>query len=248
MDPRPHERGSQAGAGLLLSDVPGFTPYLPERVDTEEMLGRAQRLIAQFDARRSVRHFSADPVPRSLIETAIQAASTAPSGAHRQPWRFVAIADPALKRELREACEAEEKRSYEERMPRDWLSAIEPMGTTWQKPYLEIAPWIVVVFELPYTPDPTPEDPSRRSKNYYVRESVGIACGLFITAVHQMGLATLTHTPSPMGFLSDLLDRPKHERPFMLFPVGHPAPDAIVPDLQRKPLAEIATFYEDSSG
>lgn len=206
------------------------------------MLLRAEALFAQLDARRSVRHFAPDAVPRALIEHAIAAASTAPSGAHRQPWRFVAVANPTLKRRLREAVEAEERRSYEERMPADWLEAIEPMGTTWHKPYLEIAPWIVVVFELPYTPD----DPlgEGRRKNYYVRESVGIACGLFITALHQMGLSTLTHTPSPMGFLTDLLQRPKPERPFMLFPVGFPAEDAVVPDLTRKPLSEVAVFHD----
>jgi len=201
---------------------------------------RAADVLARLDGRRSVRHFAPDPVPRELIEAAIRAASTAPSGAHRQPWRFVAVSDPGIKARIREATEAEERRSYEERMPGEWLEAIEPMGTDWVKPYLDVAPWLVVVFELPWEPDAS--SPTGRRKNYYVRESVGIACGLFIAALHHIGLATLTHTPSPMGFLSEVLGRPPHERPFMLFPVGHPASDAVVPDLRRKGLQEIAEF------
>jgi nitroreductase len=224
------------------ADTPpeGFEPYAPDRLDPDEMRRRASATFAEFDARRSVRHFSPDPVPRELVETAIRSASTAPSGAHRQPWRFVAVGDPELKARLRVAAEEEERRSYEERMPEDWRRAIEPMGTTWEKPFLEIAPWIVVVFELPWVPDPS--SPNGRQKNYYVRESVGIACGMFIAALHNMGLATLTHTPSPMGFLGEVLGRPKHERPFLLFPVGYPAQEAIVPVLERKKLEDVAVF------
>ena len=218
----------------------GFKPYAPPRRPPEEMRVRAADVLARLDGRRSVRHFAPDPVPRELIEAAIRAASTAPSGAHRQPWRFVAVSDPGIKARIREATEAEERRSYEERMPGEWLEAIEPMGTDWVKPYLDVAPWLVVVFELPWEPDAS--SPTGRRKNYYVRESVGIACGLFIAALHHIGLATLTHTPSPMGFLSEVLGRPPHERPFMLFPVGHPASDAVVPDLRRKGLEEIAEF------
>jgi nitroreductase len=191
-----------------------------------------------MSARRSIRHFSADPVPRELIELAIRTAGTAPSGANRQPWRFVAVSDPATKRRIRIAAEEEEKKSYSERMPDEWLQALEPLGTNWQKPYLETVPWIVVVFEEIHG---ITEDGGVR-KNYYVKESVGIACGMFIAALHHMGLSTLTHTPSPMGFLREILGRPRHERPYILFPVGYAAADATVPDIQRKPLDEIAVW------
>jgi len=207
-------------------------------VPDDEMLVRAREFYAQMDARRSVREFSGDPVPREAIELAIRTASTAPSGAHRQPWRFVVVDDPAIKREIRLAAEREERRSYEERMPDEWLEALAPLGTTWEKPYLEIAPYLVVVFECTVGI----EDDGRVVKNYYVRESVGIACGLFVAAIHGMGLCTLTHTPNPMAFLARILGRPAHERPFVLFPIGHPAPDAMVPDLRRKALDEVAIW------
>jgi len=203
------------------------------------MLRRARALFIRMNARRSVRDFAPDPVPRELIELAIATASTAPSGAHRQPWRFVAVNDPLIKREIRVAAEAEERESYEGgRMPPDWREALAPLGTGWEKPFLETVPWIVVVFEEVHgiAADGTPR------KNYYVKESVGIACGLFITALHEMGLATLTHTPSPMGFLSRILGRPANERPYILFPIGFPAPAAAVPDLRRKGLDEVAVW------
>jgi nitroreductase len=202
------------------------------------MFQRARAFEARMDARRSVRHFSADPVPRELIEIAIRTASTAPSGAHRQPWRFVAVDDPAIKREIRVAAEREERISYEDRMPPEWKEALAPLGTDWRKPYLEIVPWLVVVFEEVHG---IHEDGTPR-KNYYVKESVGIACGLFIASLQSMGLCTLTHTPSPMGFLREILDRPRNERPFILFPVGYPAAEAEVPDLRRKPLDEVARW------
>jgi nitroreductase len=217
---------------------PAFLPYRARRLPEPEMVRRATGFLEEMSARRSVRHFSADPVPRELIETAIRTASTAPSGANRQPWRFVAVSRPDLKRRIRIAAEEEERRSYEERMPPEWLEALEPLGTDWTKPYLETVPWIVVVFEEVQggRPDGTPR------KNYYVKESVGIACGVFIAALHHMGLATLTHTPSPMGFLRDILRRPRSERPFILFPIGYAAPDATVPDIARKPLEEVAVW------
>ncbi len=216
-----------------------FVPYSIERLPDAEMLRRGREMCSEFALRRSVRQFSPDPVPRELIELAIVAASTAPSGAHRQPWRFVAVSDSAVKREIRLAAEAEERQSYEGgRMPPEWREALAPLGTDWHKPYLEIAPWIVVVFEEAYRVGPNGE----QSKNYYVKESVGIACGLFIVALHLMGLTTLTHTPSPMGFLSRILDRPANERPFILFPIGFPADGAVVPDLRRKPLSEVAVW------
>jgi nitroreductase len=200
---------------------------------------RARQFFEEMNGRRSVRDFSADPVPRECIELAIRAAGTAPSGAHRQPWRFVAVDDAETKRRIRVAAEHEERVSYEGgRMPPEWLEALAPLGTTWRKPYLEVVPWLVVVFEEVHglTDDGGPR------KNYYVKESVGIACGLFIAALHRMGLATLTHTPSPMGFLRELLGRPRNERPFILFPVGFPASDATVPDLTRKSIDEIAIW------
>jgi nitroreductase len=217
---------------------PAFIPYRPPRLPPAEMLQRAREFFAQMNQRRSVRQFAPDPVPRELIEWAIAAASTAPSGAHRQPWRFVAVSDPELKRRIRVAAEAEERASYEGRMSAEWLEALAPLGTDWHKPFLETVPWVVVVFEEVYgrTPD------GRARKNFYVKESVGIACGLFITALHHMGLATLTHTPSPMGFLSKLLGRPENERPYILFPIGYPAADAEVPNLRRKALDEVAVW------
>ena len=218
-----------------------FVPYRPERLPEDEMLRRARDFYAELDRRRSVRFFSPDPVPRELIELAIRTASTAPSGAHRQPWKFVVVGDPALKREIRIAAEAEEHESYVGgRMPPDWLEALVPFGTTWEKPYLETVPWIVVVFEELYGLEPD----GRKRKNYYPKESVGIACGLFIAALHRMGLATLTHTPSPMAFLSRILERPVNEKPFILFPVGYPAPDAEVPDIRRKGLEEVSIWRE----
>lgn len=216
-------------------------PYQVEPLSETESLARGRDFFAEMDRRRSVRFFSDRPVPREAIELAIRTASTAPSGAHRQPWTFVAIADPEIKREIRSAAEAEEYESYVGgRMPPEWLEALAPIGTSWEKPFLETAPWLVVVFEELFgrLPDGT------KRKNYYPKESVGIACGLFIAALHRMGLSTLTHTPSPMAFLSRILDRPSNEKPFILFPVGYPAPDATVPDLRRKGLDEVAIWRE----
>ncbi len=214
-------------------------PFRPDRIPAEESLERGRAFFSEMDARRSVRHFSDDPVPREAIELAVRTASTAPSGAHRQPWRFVVIDNPALKSKIREAAEHEEKISYEGgRMPPDWIEALAPLGTNWEKEYLEKAPYIVVLFEEIHSFHPD----GRQRKNYYVRESVGIAAGLFIGALHRMGLATLTHTPSPMAFLTKLLGRPKNERPFILFPVGYPAGDATVPDIQRKALDDVIAW------
>jgi iodotyrosine deiodinase len=213
-------------------------PYSPERVSVEIAL---QQLDADYEAarrRRSVRMFAPDPVPRAVIETALRIAGTAPSGANRQPWYFVAISDPALKAEIRRAAEAEEREFYEHRAPKDWLEALAPLGTDFHKEYLTVAPWIVVVFRRDY--DLMPDE--RRLKNYYVAESVGIAVGFFIQALHRAGLATLTHTPAPMAFLRELCGRPTNEKPYVVMPVGYPAADCVVPDIQRKPLEEIAEF------
>ncbi len=185
--------------------------------------------------------FSPAPVARRAIELAILAASTAPSGAHQQPWTFVAVSDRAIKHRIRVAAEEEERKSYEGgRMSKEWLAALEPIGTDWHKEFLDVVPWIVVLFEQVNGAFPD----GRPKKHYYARESVGIACGTFISAIHRMGLATLTHTPSPMGFLREILERPTNERPFALLPVGYPADDAMVPDLQRKDLSEVAVFFE----
>ena len=214
----------------------GFLPYHVPRVAPEELIARGAAIFAEADRRRSVRHFSDEPVPRRAVEYAIQTASTAPSGAHRQPWTFVLVGDPDVKRRIRQAAEAEEQENYlGGRLNEEWQEALRPLGTDWRKPFLETAPWLVIVFEQRYGHH---DDGSRRH-HYYVKESVGIACGMFISAIHRMGLVTLTHTPSPMRFLSSILQRPESERPFILFPVGYPADDAVVPDLQRKALADV---------
>jgi iodotyrosine deiodinase len=203
------------------------------------MRRRARALLGELKRRRSVREFSAEPVPRDLIETAIACAHTAPSGANRQPWHFVAVSDLDLKREIRTAAEAEERAFYEGgRATQEWLTALAPLGTGWEKPFLETAPWLVVVFKEVYGL----AESGAKVTNYYVSESVGIACGLFIAALNRMGLATLTHTPQPMRFLSRILARPANERPFILFPVGYPVEGCRVPTLAKKPLDEIVTW------
>lgn len=215
-----------------------FVPYRAERVPEDEALRRGREFYERMNLRRSIRYFSPDPVPRACVEWAVRTAGTAPSGAHRQPWRFVAVGDERIKRRIREAAETEERLGYEGgRFPPEWLEALAPLGTDWHKEFLEIAPWIVVCFREMYGLRPD----GSRITNYYISESVGIACGLFIAAIHSMGLVTLTHTPNPMGFLSEILGRPENEKPFILFPVGYPAADAVVPDLKRKELGEILT-------
>ena len=216
---------------------PRLIPYARARMCETEMRSRGKRFLDSLALRRSVRDFSSDPVPRDMIELAIRAAMTAPSGANLQPWTFVAVSDPEVKQRIRVAAEHEERISYEGgRMPPEWLEALAPLGTDWHKPFLETVPWIVVVFEELHRVSPD----GRPLKNYYVKESVGIACGLFIAALHEMGLATLTHTPSPMGFLSQILGRPANERPYILFPVGYPADGAQVPDIVKKGIADVA--------
>ncbi|MDJ0923665.1 MAG: nitroreductase family protein [Acidimicrobiia bacterium] len=211
-------------------------PYSLPRFDPATQHERAVDFFAEMDQRRSVRFFSDDPVPRELVELAIKTASTAPSGAHRQPWTYVVTGDPEIKRRIRQAAEEEERINYEGgRLPPHWREALEPLGTDWRKPYLETAPWIVVLFEQRYGLTESGE----RLHHFYVRESTGISAGMFIAALHHMGLATLTHTPSPMAFLTKLLGRPENERPFCLFPIGYAAADCEVPDLVRKPLDEV---------
>lgn len=208
-----------------------------DRFQPAEQAARARDWLRHMRRRRSVRHFSADPVPRELIEDIVATAGCAPSGANMQPWTFVLVDDPVLKRSIREAAEREERAGYERRMPKAWLDDLAPLGTDWHKEFLEVAPLLIVVFRERYRV----VDGVRR-KNYYVDESVGIACGFLLAALHHAGLATLTHTPSPMGFLREILRRPERESPYLLLPVGYPAPDAVVPDIRRKPPDAICTW------
>ncbi len=216
-----------------------FVPLDFERLSPEESRRRAREWLQHIRRRRTVRDFSPDPIPLDAVDAAIEAAASAPSGANRQPWRFVVVTDLAAKRRIREAAEAEEREFYERRATPEWLADLAPLGTDWRKPFLETAPCLIVIFGLDYEPVRLADGSELRHKNYYVQESVGIAAGFLLQALHHAGFATLTHTPSPMGFLCEILGRPKHERPFLLIPVGYPAPDARVPDLTKKSLGEV---------
>lgn len=218
----------------------GFIPLPFVRRNAREMLERARSFAEEMDTRRSVRHFSRDPVPVELINELVRAASTAPSGAHKQPWTFVAVADPALKQRIRTAAEAEERANYGGRMSDEWLEDLKPLGTDALKPFLEEAPWLIVVFKRVFEV----ESEGHKHQNYYVNESVGIATGLLLVAAHLSGLATLTHTPSPMNFLRELLQRPDNERPFLLIPMGFPAEGCLVPDLRRKSLDQVMAVHK----
>lgn len=218
-------------------------PYRPldfRPVPLAEMAPRARIFADDLARRRTVREFSDRPVERAVIEAAIDAARQAPSGANHQPWHFVAVGDPEAKAKIRAAAEAEERAFYNGKASEEWLRALKPLGTDWHKPFLETAPWLIVVFaeQWGYWPD------GSRKKNYYVPESVGIACGFLLATLHHAGLATLTHTPNPMGFLGTLLGRPRNEKAYMIVVAGHPAPDAVVPlhALNKKPIDEVATF------
>lgn len=218
---------------------PRFVPLSGYReLSAADMLERARDFRTEMERRRTVRMFSDRPVPRELIEQCIGAAATAPSGANMQPWHFVAVSDPGVKRRIRAAAEAEEKEFYEHRASPEWLEALAPLGTDEHKPFLETAPWLVAVFAQKYGKLPD----GRKVKHYYPTESVGLATGMLITALHHAGLATLTHTPSPMKFLNEILRRPTNERPFLLLVTGYPAADAQVPDIARKPLEDVADF------
>lgn len=204
----------------------------------EEMKRRSAEFYADIRRRRSVREFSDRPVPREIIEHCILAAGTAPNGANLQPWHFVVVTDPETKRQIREAAEAEEREFYQERAPAEWLEALKPLGTNEIKPFLENAPCLIVIFAQNYGLN----SQGKKVKHYYVSESVGIATGILITAIHHAGLASLTHTPSPMGFLNEILDRPANERAYLILVVGYPAEGTTVPDISKKSLAEISTF------
>jgi nitroreductase len=220
------------------SRAAAFVPLAFERRTLDQSAERGQAFYDLMNRRRTTRHFSTEPVPRALIERAIRTAGTAPSGAHQQPWTFVAVSDHETKSRIRDAAEEEERKFYRGSAPQDWLDALAPLGTDEHKPHLTDAPWIVVLFRQAHGVAP---DGSKRTF-YYTQESCGIAAGLFIAAVHQMGLVTLTHTPNPMGFLSELLGRPANERAMLVMPVGYPADGAMVPALHRKALDEIAVW------
>lgn len=222
-------------------DKEGFVPLEFERLAQDEQMRRVREYHDRMATRRSVREFSPEPVPPELVEWAIRAAGRAPSGANLQPWRFVVITDAGTKRRVREAAEAEEKANYDRRFPAEWKEALGPLGTDWRKEFLEIAPCLIVVFAIIHGGPQPGGMPGEARKHYYVAESVGIACGFLLSALHLAGLATLTHTPSPMGFLARLLARPSNERAYLLIPVGYPAVGATVPILAKKPLEEILT-------
>ena len=221
-------------------EEPGFIDLVFDELPADEMLSRARAFYEQMDTRRTTRHFSNREVPRELIELAIKTASTAPSGAHLQPWTFVAISNPEVKAQIREAAEAEERKTYSERMPEAWAEVLRPLGTDHVKEHLSDAPWIVVVFRQ----SKRQRDNGEWGPTYYAQESCGIAAGLFIAAIHNMGLTTLTHTPSPMGFLRDILNRQEHEHAMLVMPVGYPDEDAKVPNLDRKYLEHISDFFD----
>ena len=216
-----------------------FIKYEPLRFSKEESIARSKSYYELLDQRRSVRHFADTPVPQEVIDNVIMTGSSAPSGAHKQPWTFCVVSDPAIKKEIRIAAEKEEYESYTNRMSEEWLRDLAPLGTDWQKPFLEIAPYLIIVFKKAYDLD---ADGGKR-KNYYVNESVGLATGFLISAIHNAGLVTLTHTPSPMAFLQKILNRPANERPFLLLPVGYPAADVEVPDIARKQKEDVVVYY-----
>ncbi len=211
------------------------------RVPAEQQIADAHAFLDTMLRRRTVRHFSPTPVPFALIEDAVRTAATAPSGANQQPWHFVVVSDPEMKRCIRIAAEEEEHEFYTNRAPQEWLDALAPLGTDWRKPFLEEAPYLIVVFRIDYGLGQHEDGSEKKWKHYYVSESVGIAVGMLLCALHIAGLATLTHTPSPMGFLGEILGRPKNERAFVVLPVGYPADDAEVPDIGKKRLEEVLT-------
>ena len=214
-------------------------PHVAPNLSEAERRDASRRFNEVMSRRRSIRAFSRESVPWELIENAIRAAGSAPSGANQQPWTFVVVEDPETKQRIRDAAEAEEQESYERRMSPEWLAALEPLGTDWHKPHMTDAPYLIVVFEHAYGLRTDAAGATHKVKHYYVRESVGIAVGFLLASLTHAGLATLTHTPNPMGFLRDLLGRPENERAYVVIPVGYPAPDASVPEIEKKPLDEI---------
>ena len=217
----------------------GFVNYIPQNFNEEESLNRSEGFFNFMDQRRSIRAFSNQPVAKEVISNIIKTASTAPSGAHKQPWTFCAVSNPKIKSEIRKAAEKEEYENYHGRMSEDWLKDLEKFETNHIKPFIEIAPWLIIVFKQSYGIKNGEKD-----LHYYVNESVGLACGMLLNAIHNAGLVALTHTPSPLNFLTEILNRPKNEKPFLLIPVGYPEKDVKVPDLKRKELSEVAVWFE----
>ena len=225
----------------LKKEINGY-PYVSYSKSTyppNEMIEKSRSFHEWMEERRTVRDFSDKQIPKEVIDNIIKTASTAPSGAHKQPWTFCVVSNLEMKTQIREAAENEEKESYKNRMSDEWLEALRPLGTDWHKPFLEIAPYLIIVFKRAYD-----KDGDEKKNNYYVNESVGLASGFLLAAIHHAGLVALTHTPSPMNFLTKLLNRPENERPFLLIPVGYPVEDTWVPDLERKPLEEVAVYYD----
>jgi len=217
-----------------------FISYSKKTFKSDEVTQRSIRCHEWYDERRSVRDFSDKAIPKEVIENILRSASTAPSGAHKQPWTFCVVSNSETKTKIREAAEEEERKSYSGRMSDVWLKDLEPIGTDWEKPFLEVAPYLIIVFKRSYEFN---EDGTKH-QNYYVQESVGLACGFLLTAIHDAGLVALTHTPSPMNFLTKLLDRPENEKPFLLIPVGYPVSECWVPNIKRKSLDKIAVWYD----
>ena len=222
----------------LINGFP-FETYSKASLTNEEMISKANTFFIWMNQRRTCRDFSDKPIPTEVIEKLLLTASTAPSGAHKQPWTFCVVRDPTTKKQIREAAEAEEKESYDGRMSEEWIKDLASLQTNWEKPFLETAPYLIIVFSRSYEF----EENGHKHQNYYVKESVGIACGFLLTAIHNAGLVALTHTPSPMNFLSKLLNRPENEKPYLLIPVGYAADECWVPSLRRKELNEIAVWY-----
>lgn len=225
---------------IKLIDGYPYVKYAHVHYAPEEMIVKSEQFHDWMDTRRSVREFSDAPVPKKVIENIIMSASTAPSGAHKQPWTFCVVSNAEMKSKIRVAAEKEEYDSYNGRMSETWLKDLQPLGTDWHKPFLETAPYLIIMFKKAFELGPDGE----KQNNYYVNESVGIAAGMLITAIHDAGLVTLTHTPSPMNFLTKLLERPANERPFLLLPVGYEAEEVHVPNIKRRPLKQVAVFYE----
>lgn len=222
----------------------GFRPWSEfRRYPLDEMRSRAAAFADDLHRRRTVRRFSAEPVPEAIVRDCIRAAGSAPSGANRQPWHFAVVGNAEVKRQIRAAAESEERAFYGERAPKAWLDDLAPLGTDADKPFLEIAPWLIVIFAERFEEDAE----GGKHKNYYVSESVGIATGMLLSALHNAGLATLTHTPSPMAFLRDILERPRNERPFLILVAGYPADDVTVPDIRRKPLDAITSWWREEN-
>ena len=216
-----------------------FIRHTSETISETEMITRSESFYKYMNKRRTVRDFSNKPIPREVIDSIILTANTAPSGAHKQPWTFCVVSDPEIKKQIRVEAEKEEYESYNGRMSEEWLKDLMPLQTDWQKPFLEIAPYLIIVFKKIFDLDSN----GAKHTNYYVSESVGLACGFLLAAIHNAGLVSLTHTPSPMNFLLKVLNRPENERPFLLIPVGYPAGETFVPDIKRKKLDEVAVYY-----